>query len=81
MGWVLKSLYLETEAKTESCAEMVFAEFTERLEKEDGYTILFDNICNMELCLKIVIPITENKSKCSSFLSAVRAHRTGRLLT
>ena len=39
------ALYLETEAKSESCAEMVFAEFTERLEKEDGYITLFDNIC------------------------------------
>ena len=40
----MKLLYLEMEAKSESCAETVFAEFAEHLEKEDGYTMLFDNI-------------------------------------
>lgn len=32
------------EAKSKSCAEMVFAEFAEWIEKEDGYAMLFDNM-------------------------------------
>ena len=35
---------------------------------------------SMEPCLKVVIPITEDKNKCSLLLGAVMVHRTGRLL-
>ena len=66
--------------KVRSCAETVFAEFAEHLEKEDGYKCFLTTFISMEPCLKVVIPITENKNKCSLLLGAVMVHRTGRLL-
>ena len=80
MGWVLKLPICKWKLKVSPVLKWFLLNLQNELKRKTVMQCFLTTCISRELCLKVVIPITENKNKCCWLLGTVTVHRTDKLL-